>query len=471
MKSNKALSKTVVAIIIVVIVIIAAIAAYEITKKPTTTTTTTPVTLTVITFSGESAKFIQYEGNLFAKTHPGVTVEVIQEPFSDYITDELTSLKAHSSEYDLIGFTSTSAQAVAPYLVPLNTSAFNMSDLIGPQEAFGGTIYNTTTHENETIGIAYETAVYLMAYKASIFDNSTLQSEFYNEYHMNFTPTTWQNWTVVIDVDQFLTSHGITKYGFLIDDHEAHGIIDAFPAIYGYYYERNSSLNNGLVGGIPGFNIMFEGKILPGYKYPLPSFNSTAGVEALETYKSLVSYEISPSSVQICYGNIADYYPQAAGMFLFTSQLSYLNSTEAASTYLAPLPSGYAETGTDFLGINEYSTHKQLAEEFLEFLVSPQAQENAFILFGKFPISKTAFKELESNTSLPAYERQWLSEVYIASLNAWANPPNIPITDTELVSAFNTQVLYYLEGTTSNPMTALNTAASNWLTELSAYYG
>ncbi|AWR97935.1 extracellular solute-binding protein [Acidianus sulfidivorans JP7] len=467
MKKDKAISKAIIGVIVVIIVIIAAVAAYELTKKPTTTTS---VTLTVVTFSGESANFIQYEGNLFSKEHPGVTVKVIQYPFSDYITDEISALKAHSTQYDLIGFTSTSAQAVAPYLVTLNTSLFNMSDLIGPQEAFGGIIYNTTTHENETIGIAYETAVYLMAYKTSIFDNATLQEEFYNEYHMNFTPTTWQNWTVVIDADQFLTSHGITKYGFLIDDHEAHGIIDAFPAVYGFYYARNSSLNDGLVGGIPGFNVLFEGKILPGYNYPLPSFNSSSGLEALMTYKQLVSYEISPSQVEICYGNIADYYPEAAGAFLFTSQLSYLNSTESKDTSLAPLPSGYAETGTDFLGISKYSLHKQLAEEFLQFLVSPQAQVNAFILYGKFPISKIAFKELESNTSLPSYERQWLTEVYAAASNAWANPPNIPITDTELVSEFNTQVLQYLEGTT-NATTALNTATSEWLSSLSAYYG
>ena len=487
MHNKKGISTAIIAVVVVIIIVIAAVSVYYlISKKPTTTpstttttvsttpvtaNTTTPVTLTVVTFSGQSANFIQYAGNIFSQLHPGVVVKVITYPFSEYISVELTALEAHSSQYDLIGFTSTSAQSVSTYLEPLNLSSFNVSNLIMPQEEFGGIIYNTTTHQNETIGIAYETAVYLLAYKTSIFDNTTLQQEFYNEYHMNMSPVTWQNWSVVIDVDNFLISHNITKYGLLIDDHEAHGIIDAFPAVFGYYYARNNTLNGGTVGGIPGFNIMFEGKILPGYSYPLPAFNSTSGIEALEVYKQLVSYEPPPSQVQISYDDLPEYYPQAAGAFLFTSQLSYLNSSEAQNTALAPLPSGYAETGTDFLGISKYSTHKQLALEFLQFLVSPKMQVIAFIKYGKFPISKEAYSMLLSNTSIPSYQREWLSAVYKAALEAWANPPNIPITYEQLIPSFNTQVFEYLEGIISSPQQALNTAASEWVSYLHSYYG
>nr|WP_235185668.1 ABC transporter substrate-binding protein [Candidatus Acidianus copahuensis] len=410
----KAISLKIVGVVIVVIIVIAIgvflasfLASYHHKSKT--------VTLTVVTFSGQSAKFIQYAGNLFSSQHPGVKVVVESYPFSDYIEKELTSLEAHSSQYDIIGFTSTSAQRVAPYLISLNSSLFNMSDIIGPQEAFGGIIYNTTTHQNVTIGIAYETAVYLLAYRTNIFENSTLLNEFMNEYHINFTPTTWQNWTVVLDVDHFLTSHNITKYGFIIDDHVAHGIIDAFPAVYGWYYSRNSSLNHGLSGGLPGFNIMFEGYIPSGLTYPLPSFNSTSGIEALETYKDLISYEVNPSQLQICYGNFQEFYPNAPGAFIFTTQLSSLNSSELNNTALAPLPGGYAETGTDFLGVSKYSLHVSLAEEFLKFLVSPEVQVQAFMKFNKFPISKTAFSELISNSSISPLYRQWLREVYISA--------------------------------------------------------
>ncbi|EWG06678.1 MAG: family 1 extracellular solute-binding protein [Candidatus Aramenus sulfurataquae] len=473
----KGVSTGVIVGVVIAIIIIGAVAGYlllyhHVTPTPpsTTTTTTSPVTLTVVTFSGESAQFIQYAGNLFSEEHPSVTVKVITYPFSEYISKELTVLEAHSSQYDIIGFTSTSAQDVSPYLLPLNSSMFNMSDIISSQEDFGGIIYNVTLHKNVMVGIAYETAVYLTAYKTSIFNNQTLANEFYQEYHMNFSPSTWQNWTVVLDVDQFLVSHNVTKYGFLIDDHESHGIIDAFPAVFGYYYARSPSLNHGNVSGIPGFNVMFEGYILPGYKFPLPSFNSSAGIEALQTYAELVSYEPSPSSIQMSYDNIPVFYAQAPGAFLFTSQLSSINSTLLNETYLAPLPGGYAETGTDLLGVSKYSANPQLAEEFLAFLVSPQMQEIAFLKFDKFPVSKEAFLDLIHNSSLPSYEREWLSATYTAALNAWANPPNVPPTYNYLIPSFNQQVFSYLEGQTTASQ-ALNTAASQWVEALEQYYG
>ncbi|MEM3777323.1 MAG: extracellular solute-binding protein, partial [Metallosphaera sp.] len=165
----KGLSVKIIAVIIVVIVVVAAVALFELSSKTspsTTSTTTVPpttsnVTLTVVTFSGESAQFIQYAGELFHQEHPNVTVQVITFPFSDYIDKELTVLTGHSSQYDIIGFTSTSAQRVSPYLAPLN--GLNLSEVIQPQEYFGGVIYNVSTGQEETIGVVYETAVYLMA--------------------------------------------------------------------------------------------------------------------------------------------------------------------------------------------------------------------------------------------------------------------------------------------------------------------
>lgn len=270
--------------------------------------------------------------------------------------------------------------------------------------------------------------------------------------------------------DQFVTSHNLTQYGFLIDDHVQHGIIDAFPAVYGWYYIRNASLSNNSTG-IPGFNIMFTGYIPSGMKFPVPSFNSTSGVEALQTYAQLVRYDPNPSQLQISYDNLPELMPQAAGAFLFTSQLSYLNSSVAQDTYLAPLPGGYAETGTDLLGVSKYSTHQQLAEEFLQFLVSPQVQELAFLKFGKFPVSEQAFQALIQNNSIPTYQREWLNATYHAALNAWANPPNIPPTYISLITDFNNQVYAYLTNPSMSPSQVLQTAAQQWATAVESYYG
>jgi len=481
----KGISGRLVAVIVVVIVIVAALAVVELTSRPhTTSTTTSPtnitttppvvgnatnVTITVVTYSGQSANFIQYAGNLFHQMHPNVYVQVVTFPFSEYIQKELTALTAHSTQYDIIGYTSTSAQRVAPYLLPL--TGFNTSELITPQEDFGGVIYNVSTGQTETVGVVYETAVYLMAYRVSIFQNQTLANEFYQQYHVPFNPAEWNNWTDVVYADQFLTSHGLTKYGFLIDDHVSHGIIDAFPAVFGWYYSRDPALSGNTTGGIPGFNIMFTGYIPSGMKVPVPSFNSSAGVQALSTYAQLVSYEPNPSQLQISYDNLPELFPQAPGGFLFTSQLSYINSSVAQDTYLAPLPGGYAETGTDFLGVSKFSTHPLVAEEFLQFLVSPQVQEQAFLKFGKFPVNVQAYPALLNNSSIPSYQREWLNATYHAALNAWANPPNIPPTYISLITDFNNQVYSYLTGQNMNATEVLQTAAQQWATAVESYYG
>ncbi|QKR00125.1 extracellular solute-binding protein [Metallosphaera tengchongensis] len=482
----KGISGKIVGVVVVVVIIIAAVTVIELNQRPHTSTpsnvtsptntttstvppTTSNVTITVVTFSGQSAQFIQYAGQLFHEEHPNVYVQVIQFPFSEYINKELTALEAHSTQYDIIGFTSTSAQRVSPYLLPLND--FNLSGLIGPQEDFGGVIYNVSTGKEETVGVVYETAVYLMAFRNSIFYNQTLAQEFQSQYHVSFNPLTWQNWTDVIMADQFLTSNHVTQYGFLIDDHVSHGIIDAFPAVYGWYYARDSSVSGSTTGGVPGFNIMFTGFIPNGMKFPVTSFNSTAGAMALATYANLVKYEPSPSQLQISYDNLPEFVPQSAGAFLFTSQLSYLNSSVAQDISLSPLPGGYAETGTDFLGVSQYSTHPQIAEQFLQFLVSPQIQELGFLKFGKFPASQQAFQDLINNGSIPPYQREWLNATYHAALNAWANPPNIPPTYISLISDFNSQVYNYLTGQNTNATQVLQTAAEQWMTSVESYYG
>ena len=124
----KGLSGKIIGLIVIVLIIVVTLGLYSVmnhsasTVTPSTTTpvtSTSNITLTVVTFSGQSADFIQYAGELFSQEHPGVTVKVYTYPFSEYISKELTVLEAGSPQYDIIGYTSTSAQKVAPYLVPL----------------------------------------------------------------------------------------------------------------------------------------------------------------------------------------------------------------------------------------------------------------------------------------------------------------------------------------------------------------
>jgi carbohydrate ABC transporter substrate-binding protein, CUT1 family (TC 3.A.1.1.-) len=71
-----------------------------------------------------------------------------------------------------------------------------------------------------------------------------------------------------------------------------------------------------------------------------------------------------------------------------------------------------------------------------------------------------------SNTSLPSYEIEWLTQVYRAAEEAWANPPNIPPTYPELIPSFNNEVYCYLTGKIS-AQEALNIAAQDWIKAVS----
>jgi len=61
---------------------------------------------------------------------------------------------------------------VAPYLVPLEMSYFNQSDIIWDQEAFGG-VYRLSNGSTEVIGVAIQTWVELLVYNATLFNNAT----------------------------------------------------------------------------------------------------------------------------------------------------------------------------------------------------------------------------------------------------------------------------------------------------------
>ncbi len=102
-----------------------------------TVTAPRPVTIVVVAYSGTTAQFIQFAGQLFHDEHPNVNVEVITYPFSQYVTNELTALETHSTEYDIIEFTSKSSLRFVPYVMPLNSyigTLFNMSDLMTLQD-------------------------------------------------------------------------------------------------------------------------------------------------------------------------------------------------------------------------------------------------------------------------------------------------------------------------------------------------
>jgi multiple sugar transport system substrate-binding protein len=474
MRRKSAVSRTLVAVLVVVIVIAIVVGAYLLPRTPTTQVSTS-VTLTAITFSDPANAWMEYAAKQFEASHPGVTINIVNESFSSYIQTEITAEKTGSSAYDILGFTSTSALGVAPYLVNLSKYVtYNSSDIPQTQLAFGGLYRNVTTGATEVIGLPYDASTFALFYRTDIFDNVTLNQTFYSEYHVSLDPHYWTNWTDAIWADHFLVDQEhVTKYGILVDVSQSHDIIDTFPAVFGWWYMNNPSLNGGTVGGITNYNIMFMGSAKPGSP-PLPSFNNTDGVQALETIYRLVQYDPQPFS-EVNYGTIGTFFANgtAAGAVMFTPENPTLlgSGSKVIGKYaVSVLPGGYAETGTDFFGVSKYSKNIPLAAQFVQYLVSPKINAQLYYMTGEFPISHQAINMILSNTSVSAWAREIVKTVYQTATVAWANPPNVPQTVPRLIPDFNGPVYQFLQGSGSvqSAESALSQAAASWETDIGA---
>jgi len=487
-------------IVIVVVAVAGGLAYYYIsmrhvtTTSPTTTTsvtttsttmttmtTTTPpptntsvITLTVVTYSGSPAKLLNtIVIPLFEQEHPSVKVQVLSYPFTSYLEKEMTVLEAGSSQYDIVTYTQGPGPDILPYLSPLNESAFNISNLIMTVMNFGGVYYNPQTGQTTLYGIAPWASVLVLWYNIKFFDNATLQQEFYNEYHFSLNPWTWQNWTQVLDADQFFTSHNITKYGILIYDDPAYDLNEAFPLVFEWYYMHNSTLNCGNPAGLPGYMTLFMGCYPKGwpYSFPPPSFNNSVGVEALEMYKELVSYEPNPSVLTVSFDNTPSLLAseQAPAGFTYMSQMAWLTPQNRTMFRFAPAPGGYAGAGATYFAISKYSQHKDLAMQLLELIVSTQVQVQSFYTLGLFPINKQAYSILLANKSMPSYMLQLLNESYYLVQHAFAGNPTIftSLAGT-WISEFDSYIFDYLTGQISNPMQALQEAAQATVSLLAA---
>ena len=442
---------------------------------PTTTATTpaTPVTLTLITFTDPATAWMQSAAAQFEALHPGVKVNVVGQGFGSYIQTEVTAEQTGSSTYDILGFTSTSSHSVLQYLLNMGTSSYNSSDIPGPQINFGGLFQNSTTGATIVAGIPWDSATFTLFYRTDVFDNATLSAQFKSQYGVALDPHSWTTWQDALDADYFLVNQTHTfQYGILTDAQAAHDIIDTFPALWGYNYSRTASLNGGTQGGLSNYNIMFNGATSAG-KPPLPSFNNTLGVQTLELYYKLVKYDPQPFGTEVNYGLIGTTFAsgKAAGAIMFTPENSALVGTGSNVTgkySVAEFPGGYSETGTDLFGVSKYSQHQQLAEEFVQFLVSPKVNAELFYQTGEFPISKAAVGLINANSTVPQWERTLVSNVFATAATAWANPPNLGPTYTTLIPDFNTPIYNFLngDGRVQSAVAALNQAAAAWVKDV-----
>ena len=470
MTKKRAIGTTVIAIIVIVIIVVAGIGvyAYTLTTKPAP-----KVTLNLITFTDPSNAWLQAEANAFDAKHAGVTINIIAQGFSSYTTTELTSLEAQSPTYNIITFTSTSALGFAKYVSNLaGLVTINTTDIPAPQLNFGG-YYAESNGTKELIGVPYDSSTFTVFYNTTLFNDPPLNAEFKSEYGFNLSPP-WSSWQVILDADNFLVTQTHTvQYGIVVDGSESHDIIDTYPAIFGYYYAADSSISGtNPDGGLTNWNIMFNG-FTGSNNIPAPSFNGTSGVEALQMMYNLMQYDPQPAGTVVNYGTV--FAPlqsaEAAGALMFTADASTLlsSSNVSASIGVANCPGGYAETGTDFYAINQYSANQGLAGEFIQYLTSPSVNALIYQYAGEFPISRAATALLTSNTSLSQPVRNVIQEVFNTAAVGWANCPNLAITSSTLIPAFNAPIYAFITGTTNSSTAAqqaLNTAASAWVNDV-----
>ena len=474
-KKTHAAISTAATVAIIVIIVIAAVGAYayyaSTTGPSTTTTSSAPLTgsLNVITFTDPSNAWLQAAADSFETLHPGVHITITAQGFSSYTTTEKTSLQAQSPTYDIITDTSTSALGFAQYVLNLNGRInLNASDVPAPQLNFGG--YYQVNGTKELIGIPYDTSTFTVFYNQTLLSNPTLSAQFEKEYGFSMSPP-WSSWQSVLDVDNFLVTQTHTvKYGMVTDGSESHDIIDTYPAIFGYYYSHDSSISgSNPSGGLLNYNIMFNG-FAGSNGIPAPSFNGTAGTQALQMMYNLMAYDPQPAGTTVNYGTV--FAPlqagEAWGALMFTADASTLLSSKyiSSSIAVATNPGGYAETGTDFYAINKYSVNQALAAAFIQYLISPSVNARIYTIAGEFPISKAATNILAANSSIPQQARSVIQAVFQTGAVGWANPPNLTITSSTLIPAFNQPVYNFLTGSsnsTSAAQQALDAAAAAWI--------
>ena len=479
-KKTRSAISTAASVAIIVIIIVAGAAAYFLYSSPGSSSSTTtnstnstqPLTgsLSVITFTDPSNAWLQAAADSFMAAHPGVHITITAQGFSSYTTTELTSLKAQSSTYDIITDTSTSALGFAQYVSNLNGKvALDTADIPAPQLNFGG-YYKLPNGTTELIGVPYDTATFTIFYNQTLLSNPTLNSQFQKEYGFSMSPP-WSSWQAILDVDNFLVKQTHTvSYGMITDGSESHDIIDTYPAIFGYYYSHDSSVSGSNPnGGLLNYNIMFNG-FAGANGIPAPSFNGTAGVQALQMMYNLMQYDPQPAGTTVNYGTV--FAPlqagEAWGALMFTPDATTLLTSQNISSSIAvsSLPGGYAETGTDFYAINKYSNNQALAAAFIQYLISPAVNARIYTLSGEFPISKAATAILTANSSISQQGRNVIQQVFNTGAVGWANPPNLTITSSTLIPAFNQPVYSFLTGTTNSTSAAkqaLDTAAAAWI--------
>jgi multiple sugar transport system substrate-binding protein len=405
-------------------------------------------TLTVMAISGFSDSFYQAVATDFQAKNPGVTVKVLTAPFSGILAQEQTLLQARDSSVDVVTGTPSMIGTLAQYTLTLDSwiaqNNVNKSDVIPAMQGSNGDI----TLSNGTIrtkGLAMMSDAMFIYYRPSIW----------NQYQGNLKPlTTWDNF---VSDETYLNANS-GNYGAFIEMATSHELWNTYIDVYAYYYHQSS-----LGPAKPGYGILFTNKLLP-------SFNSSAGVQATQTLAAMLNAQ--PSLVNsyggFNYNNFASYYTKGyqgknfVMAIAWLAQFSSVNKTLNGDVAFTALPGGYTQEGGSGAAINAASKNPTLAFKFLQFALTPAEQAKMYDVQHAFPGTFSGYRALiKEHSNLASFFKSALSmvqaggaEPHIVS-STWAL---IPIVDNAIAS-----VLPPNQATPQQISTALQIAANQWI--------
>ncbi|MEM0139951.1 MAG: extracellular solute-binding protein [Ferroplasma sp.] len=432
-------------------------------------------TLVVLVDSGsDTQQYLTEVAKNYESANPGVEIKIDSVGYSDLVSTSLAALKDKGTSPGLIMYYPSGEPTLAPYLMNLSNSGFNLSNYL-PGELYDGS-YVLSMHGNvvKTVGIPIHTVLgYVLVYQNSIFDNKTLQTDFENEYHFSIMPNTYKNWTAVYDASSYISSkmtslenkYPLLKYPLMFPDSSHHSMIDAYLGLL-YGYGSNHTDVTGISANSGAGYSTYMGSINGKYQ---PTFNNTYGVQALEMYKNLTSFEPNLKTTPIGYDEQETLFPSgeyAMGLAWTSFLPGYSNSTisKVAGNYnVSILPDGGTGYAPTYMGVNPY-TNTSLAIKFLKFALSDKEYKIGIDKNQYLPGTISGLEIAEKNQNFT-----WVHALITSASSIIINKTNVAVYDklqalfTTLTPDLNDEIFDYFTGTETAPA-ALNKAAMEWST-------
>jgi ABC-type glycerol-3-phosphate transport system substrate-binding protein len=469
MQLRKGISTGAVAGVIIVVLVVAAVGYYFISSpaKVTTTTATSVVTstvtappttttaagntITVMAISGFSDAFYNATAADFMAANPGTTVKVLTAPFSGILAQEQTLLQAHDSSVDIVTGTPSMVGTLAQFTINLNPliaqNNLNRSDIIPAMQTSNGDVAlkNGTV---QTKALAMMSDTMFVYYRPSVF------KQFSNLKPLG-AQATWSDFTY----DESFINNQTGWYGAFIETATAHELWNTFLDVYATNYHQST-----LGPAQSSYGILFTNKLLP-------SFNSSYGVQAVQTLASMMNAQ--PSLVQsyggFNYNNFVQYYTKGfngknfAMAIAWLAQFPSVNSTLGGDVAFTTLPGGYTQEGGSGAGISSFSKNPSLAFKYLQFCLTPAEQAKMYDVQKAMPGTFSGYRTLISeHANLATFFKNALAAVQAGGAephiisSTWAL---IPILDNALASVLPPNGPM----TSAQIMAALQTAANQWI--------